>query len=149
MTARGFYQFFGGGFADVVLAVLLQALQHADEMRHTLRFAQRAQRVVNNAVVNEVLSDAAMLKREARDIEQLRRKLGKNWCAVLVFYLLLKLVPGAHVEWCATVRVWRRRLTPTCYNSVFQAMFPSFFRPFPPTIPQKSTKACNLFCSTV
>lgn len=74
-------------FADVVLAGPLQALQHADETHSTLRFAQRAKQVVNNAVVNEVLSDAAVLKRQAREIEQLRRKLGDNWCAALDFTL--------------------------------------------------------------
>jgi centromeric protein E len=31
--------------------------------------------VVNNATVNEVLSDAAVLKRQAREIEDLRRML--------------------------------------------------------------------------
>jgi centromeric protein E len=31
--------------------------------------------VVNNAVVNEVLSDAAVLKRQAHEIEDLKRKL--------------------------------------------------------------------------
>jgi hypothetical protein len=32
----------------------LQAKEHADETHSTLRFASRAKRVVNNAVVNEV-----------------------------------------------------------------------------------------------
>ena len=41
----------------------------------TLRFACRAKRVVNNATVNEVLSDAAVLKRQAKEIEELRRML--------------------------------------------------------------------------
>lgn len=58
-----------------------QASQHADETHSTLRFAQRAKQVVNNAVVNEVLSDAAVLKRQAREIELLRRKLGANRCS--------------------------------------------------------------------
>lgn len=40
------------------------------------RFASRAKRVVNNAVVNEVLSDAAVLKRQAREIEELKKRLG-------------------------------------------------------------------------
>lgn len=43
--------------------------------RSTLRFACRAKRVVNNATVNEVLSDAAVLKRQAREIEDLRKML--------------------------------------------------------------------------
>lgn len=57
-----------------------QALQHADESHSTLRFAQRAKQVVNNAVVNEVMSNAAVLKRQAREIDQLRRQLGSHWC---------------------------------------------------------------------
>jgi centromeric protein E len=48
---------------------------HAEESHSTLRFACRAKRVVNNAVVNEVLSDAAVLKRQAHEIEELKRKL--------------------------------------------------------------------------
>ena len=40
----------------------------------TLRFACRAKRVVNNAVVNEVLSDAAVLKRQAKEIEDRKAK---------------------------------------------------------------------------
>ena len=43
--------------------------------RSTLRFACRAKRVVNNATVNEVLSDAAVLKRQAHEIEELRKML--------------------------------------------------------------------------
>lgn len=35
-------------------AVFLQAKEHLDESHSTLRFASRAKRVVNNAVVNEV-----------------------------------------------------------------------------------------------
>ena len=46
----------------------------------TLRFACRAKRVVNNATVNEVLSDAAVLKRQAREIEDLRRILEGSEC---------------------------------------------------------------------
>ena len=51
---------------------------HADESHSTLRFACRAKRVVNNATVNEVLSDAAVLKRQAREIEELRRVLAAS-----------------------------------------------------------------------
>ncbi len=42
------------------------------------RFACRAKRVVNNAVVNEVLSDAAVLKRQAHEIEELKKKLAAS-----------------------------------------------------------------------
>ena len=51
---------------------------HADESHSTLRFACRAKRVVNNAMVNEVLSDAAVLKRQAKEIEELRKVLAAS-----------------------------------------------------------------------
>ena len=56
------------------------ALCHVEESHSTLRFASRATRVVNNAVVNEVLSDAAVLKRQAREIEDLKKRLGGSGC---------------------------------------------------------------------
>ena len=56
------------------------ALCHVEESHSTLRFASRAKRVVNNAVVNEVLSDAAVLKRQAREIEDLKKRLGGSGC---------------------------------------------------------------------
>jgi hypothetical protein len=96
----------------------LQAKEHADETHSTLRFASRAKRVVNNAVVNEVrtlhdmtcdtaaytvgwmqwtmdlhvltvgwhvqvVSDAAVLKRQAKEIERLMRKLEESGYAHL------------------------------------------------------------------
>lgn len=48
---------------------------HVEESHSTLRFACRAKRVVNNATVNEVLTDAAVLKRQAHEIEELKRRL--------------------------------------------------------------------------
>ncbi len=51
---------------------------HVDESHSTLRFACRAKRVINNATVNEVLSDAAVLKRQAKEIEELRKVLAAN-----------------------------------------------------------------------
>eukprot|EP00955_Chlamydomonas_euryale_P079624 363324-Chlamydomonas_euryale.AAC.12 len=41
-------------------------LSQIEESHSTLRFASRAKRVVNNAIVNEVLTDAALLKRQAK-----------------------------------------------------------------------------------
>lgn len=51
------------------------AMCHVEESHSTLRFACRAKRVVNNAVVNEVMSDAAVLKRQAKEIEELKKRL--------------------------------------------------------------------------
>ena len=54
---------------------------HVEESHSTLRFACRAKRVVNNAMVNEVLSDAAVLKRQTKEIEELKRRLAESGCA--------------------------------------------------------------------
>ena len=55
---------------------------HVEESHSTLRFACRAKRVVNNAMVNEVLSDAAVLKRQTKEIEELKRRLAESGCAI-------------------------------------------------------------------
>lgn len=68
----------GGNAKTVIICNMTPASIHADESHSTLRFATRAKRVVNNAVVNEVLSDAAVLKRQAREIEDLRKILGAS-----------------------------------------------------------------------
>ncbi|GBG87463.1 hypothetical protein CBR_g45521 [Chara braunii] len=48
---------------------------HVEETKTTLQFASRAKKVTNCAQVNEVMTDAALLKRQAREIEDLRQKL--------------------------------------------------------------------------
>lgn len=73
----------GGNAKTAIICAITPASQHAEESHSTLRFACRAKRVVNNATVNEVLSDAAVLKRQAHEIEELRKKLestGKQSC---------------------------------------------------------------------
>lgn len=70
---------------------------HGDESHSTLRFACRAKRVVNNAMVNEVLSDAAVLKRQAKEIEELRRVLAANgggWVAPRTALSLRECISG-------------------------------------------------------
>ena len=61
-----------------IICALTPAAVHVEESHSTLRFACRAKRVVNNAVVNEVLSDAAVLKRQAREIEELKSRLSSQ-----------------------------------------------------------------------
>eukprot|EP00890_Picochlorum_soloecismus_P005045 jgi/Picsp_1/5541/NSC_02900-R1_protein len=73
----------GGNAKTAIICAITPASQHAEESHSTLRFACRAKRVVNIATVNEVLSDAAVLKRQAHEIEELRKKLessGKQSC---------------------------------------------------------------------
>ncbi|GAX77261.1 hypothetical protein CEUSTIGMA_g4707.t1 [Chlamydomonas eustigma] len=68
----------GGNAKTAVICAMTPALCHVEESHSTLRFASRAKRVVNNAVVNEVLSDAAVLKRQAKEIEDLKKRLGMS-----------------------------------------------------------------------
>lgn len=65
----------GGNAKTAIICAMTPASCHVEESHSTLRFACRAKRVVNNAVVNEVLSDAAVLKRQAKEIEDLKKRL--------------------------------------------------------------------------
>jgi centromeric protein E len=56
---------------------------HADESHNTLRFATRAKNIKNKAVINNVLTDAALLKRQEKEIAQLKRKLHATGCATM------------------------------------------------------------------
>jgi centromeric protein E len=68
----------GGNAKTAIICNITPASCHVEESHSTLRFACRAKRVVNNAVVNEVLSDAAVLKRQANEIAELRRALAAS-----------------------------------------------------------------------
>lgn len=68
----------GGNARTAIICNMTPAAVHAEESHSTLRFACRAKCVVNNAVVNEVLSDAAVLKRQAKEIEELRSRLAEG-----------------------------------------------------------------------
>ena len=68
----------GGNAKTAIICNITPAAVHQEESHSTLRFACRAKRVVNNAMVNEVLSDAAVLKRQAKEIEELRKVLAAN-----------------------------------------------------------------------
>lgn len=64
-------------------APMAEILQRCASASHSCalcpcRFACRAKRVVNNAIVNEVLSDAAVLKRQAHEIEELKKRLAES-----------------------------------------------------------------------
>ncbi|KAL8162959.1 hypothetical protein V2J09_014448 [Rumex salicifolius] len=65
----------GGNANTAIICNITLAQVHADETKSTLQFASRALRVTNCAHVNEVLTDAALLKRQKREIEELRAKL--------------------------------------------------------------------------
>ncbi|EFJ10522.1 hypothetical protein SELMODRAFT_127882 [Selaginella moellendorffii] len=68
----------GGNARTVIICNVTPAMVHVDETKGTLQFASRAIRVTNCAQVNEIVTDAALLKRQKREIEELRKKLQDN-----------------------------------------------------------------------
>ncbi|KAH7315695.1 hypothetical protein KP509_21G061300 [Ceratopteris richardii] len=68
----------GGNARTAIICNITPALVHVDESKGTLQFASRAIHVTNCAQVNEVLTDAALLKRQKKEIEELRSKLKES-----------------------------------------------------------------------
>ncbi|KAI5000921.1 hypothetical protein ZWY2020_010880 [Hordeum vulgare] len=65
----------GGNANTAIICNITLAQIHADETKSSLQFASRALRVTNCAEINEILTDAALLKRQRKEIEELRAKL--------------------------------------------------------------------------
>ncbi|KAJ0984893.1 hypothetical protein J5N97_003249 [Dioscorea zingiberensis] len=65
----------GGNANTAIICNITLAQVHTDETKSSLQFASRALRVKNCAHVNEILTDAALLKRQRKEIEELRGKL--------------------------------------------------------------------------
>lgn len=65
----------GGNANTAIVCNITLAQIHADETKSSLQFASRALRVTNCVHVNEILTDAALLKRQKKEIEELRSKL--------------------------------------------------------------------------
>ncbi|CAI9099661.1 OLC1v1036517C1 [Oldenlandia corymbosa var. corymbosa] len=65
----------GGNANTAIICNITLAQAHADETKSSLQFASRALRVTNCVHVNEILTDAALLKRQKKEIEELRAKL--------------------------------------------------------------------------
>ncbi|KAL2895888.1 Kinesin-like protein KIN-7O [Bienertia sinuspersici] len=65
----------GGNANTAIICNITLAQVHADETKSSLQFASRALQVTNCARVNEILTDAALLKRQKKEIEELRAKL--------------------------------------------------------------------------
>ncbi|XP_044478345.1 kinesin-like protein KIN-7O isoform X2 [Mangifera indica] len=65
----------GGNANTAIICNITLAQIHTDETKSSLQFASRALCVTNCARVNEILTDAALLKRQKKEIEELRAKL--------------------------------------------------------------------------
>lgn len=73
----------GGNAKTSIICTVAPEEVHVEETRGTLQFANRAKRVTNCAQVNEILTEAALLKRQTLEIEELRQKLQGSRAEVL------------------------------------------------------------------
>ncbi|KAJ6678961.1 CENTROMERE PROTEIN E [Salix purpurea] len=73
----------GGNAKTSIICTVAPEELHIEETKGTLQFASRAKRITNCAQVNEILSDAALLKRQKLEIEELRKKLQGSRAEVL------------------------------------------------------------------
>ncbi|KAJ6404973.1 hypothetical protein OIU84_013031 [Salix udensis] len=73
----------GGNAKTSIICTVAPEKLHVEETKGTLLFASRAKRITNCAQVNEILSDAALLKRQKLEIEELRKKLKGSRAEVL------------------------------------------------------------------
>ncbi|CAI9115993.1 OLC1v1017027C1 [Oldenlandia corymbosa var. corymbosa] len=73
----------GGNAKTSIICTLAPEEIHIEETKGTLQFASRAKRITNCVQVNEILTDAALLKRQKLEIEELRMKLQGSRAEVL------------------------------------------------------------------
>ncbi|KAK7310757.1 hypothetical protein RJT34_08469 [Clitoria ternatea] len=73
----------GGNAKTSIICTIAPEEVHIEETRGTLQFASRAKRITNCVQVNEILTDAALLKRQQLEIEELRMKLQGSRAEVL------------------------------------------------------------------
>ncbi|KAK7321625.1 hypothetical protein VNO77_32451 [Canavalia gladiata] len=73
----------GGNAKTSIICTIAPEEIHIEESRGTLQFASRAKRITNCVQVNEILTDAALLKRQQLEIEELRKKLQGSHAEVL------------------------------------------------------------------
>jgi Kinesin motor domain len=71
----------GGNAKTVMICMVTLAPEHTDETHNTLEFATRAKKVVNEVSAVETMSSAALIKRQATHIEDLKRQLEQDGCA--------------------------------------------------------------------
>ncbi|XP_076889484.1 kinesin-like protein KIN-7N [Bidens hawaiensis] len=73
----------GGNAKTSIICTVAPEEVHIEETKGTLQFASRAKRITNCVQVNEILTDAALLKRQKLEIEELRLKLEGSHAGVL------------------------------------------------------------------
>ncbi|KAK1406689.1 hypothetical protein QVD17_38297 [Tagetes erecta] len=73
----------GGNAKTSIICTIAPEEVHIEETKGTLQFASRAKRITNCVQMNEILTDAALLKRQKLEIEELRMKLEGSHAGVL------------------------------------------------------------------
>ncbi|CAI8606210.1 unnamed protein product [Vicia faba] len=73
----------GGNAKTSIICTVAPEEVHIEETKGTLQFASRASRITNCVQVNEILTDAALLKRQQLEIEELQKKLEGSHAGVL------------------------------------------------------------------
>ncbi|XP_041021445.1 kinesin-like protein KIN-7N isoform X2 [Juglans microcarpa x Juglans regia] len=73
----------GGNAKTSIICTIAPEEVHIEETKGTLQFASRAKCITNCVQVNEILTDAALLKRQKLEIEDLRKKLQGSHAEVL------------------------------------------------------------------
>lgn len=68
----------GGNTKTVFVATVSSSVLAYDESLSTLKFADRAKRVVLNAKVNEMIDDSILIKRYEKEIDRLRKTVEQN-----------------------------------------------------------------------
>ncbi len=87
----------GGNTKTLFVATISPSVLAFDETMSTLKFADRAMRVVVTTTVNEVVDDSALLKRYEKEISRLRKLLKhtssyETVCRIILFELLFILL---------------------------------------------------------
>eukprot|EP00892_Ulva_mutabilis_P002668 jgi/Ulvmu1/12401/UM009_0048.1 len=65
----------GGNAKTAIICMITPDVSHVDESHNTLEFATRAKKVVNEVAAVETMTSAALLKRQANEIEKLKAQL--------------------------------------------------------------------------
>ncbi|EFJ44133.1 CENPE type kinesin-like protein [Volvox carteri f. nagariensis] len=74
----------GGNCKTMIICTVNPAARHTEESHRTLRFACRAKRVVNTVVVQEVMSETAAARWQAKALKELQRRRAEGMCVRLV-----------------------------------------------------------------
>ncbi len=65
----------GGNARTAIVCTITPAWKHLEESVSTLRFALRAQKIINRPVVNENISDETLLRQYRKEIADLKQQL--------------------------------------------------------------------------